>query len=462
MTEQIELYIIKCLLESDVFLRTYLPKMTPALFSEKYKPIISSILVYYKKTAAKVPVQVLEDVLLPRACKDDAKALEDSKQVIDTCLSITVPADDIQKFMGEETKKFIKTQTIMNAFVKCVDLVGKDHEQLVSIMEGAFRLNFDESLGHDYFTDLEERLERANIAAEVISTGLPSLDNLIGGGYRRKSLFVFAGPANSGKTLVLNDAATTLANEGYNVLYLTLELTEDYISQRTDAKFSGVSMNQINVDPAEAIRKAIIKRDMLRKEGKKMGTLIYKEYAPNSISCNDIRGLLKTLENKKDFKPDFIVVDYLKLVKPNGKLYADNMYGKLQTVCEELRALGMENNCCIMSASQTGRQSFNAENMGMEDVSDSIGIAQTADVMVMLIRSRENQDIMTLQVSKSRFSKNEGRTVTTINWDEMRLVDANATPKKSTKIVRQQAQNGGDNPQKPKAGPEDDFAGVQL
>jgi archaellum biogenesis ATPase FlaH len=438
--------------------------MAPNLFEEKHKAIISGIIVYYKKTGMKVPIQVLEDVLLPRICQDNAKEIENAKTIIDCCLAKTMPADDIHKFMAEETKKFIKTQTILNAFAKCMDLVGKDNDQLVSIMESAFRLNFDESLGQDYFNGLEERLERAALAAEVISTGLPSLDMLIGGGYRRKSLFVFAGPANSGKSLVLNDAASTLALEGYNVLYLSMELTEDYIAQRTDAKFSGVSMNTINVDPSEAIRKAIIKRDLLKKEHKKVGKLIYKEYAPNAVSCNDIRGLLKSLENKTDFKVDFIIVDYLKLVKPNGKLYSDNMYGKLQTVCEELRALGMENNACILSASQTGRQSFNAEKMGMEDISDSIGIAQTADVMIMLIRSRENQDLMTLQVAKSRYSKNDGSTITTINWDEMRLVDSKALSiKKSDKIVRHNIQNQAENPMNNgKAGPEDDFARPDL
>lgn len=423
-TDKIEFYIVQSLLKSDVYLRNYASKINSDLFSEKLKNVVKGVLLFYKKNGKAPPTTLLEDVILPKICKDSD--LDAAKESLDVSLSIDVPVEDIKKFMDDETRKFIKNRTIMNAFVKCVDLLEQqDHDKIVAIMESAFRLDFDDSMGLDYFEDLELRQERCDQISETISTGLPTLDRLIGGGYRRKSLFVFAGPANVGKSLVLNDAASSLALAGYNVLYLTLELSEDYISQRTDAKFADVSMNLINVSPAEAIKKAIARREVMKSEGKKLGKLIYKEYAPNSISCNDVRGLLKTLELKKEFNPDFIIVDYLKLLKPSGKLLADNMYGKLGAVCEELRALAMEYNCCILSASQTGRQSYNSSSIGMEDVADSIAISQTADVLITLIRTAATnaENIMKLSLAKSRFSKNEGSFDATIDYDHMRLVD---------------------------------------
>jgi replicative DNA helicase len=316
----------------------------------------------------------------------------------------------------------------MKAFIKGMDFLkeGK-HDELVATMEESFRLNFDESLGLDYFEDLETRLERSKIVNEVVSTGLPSLDVLMGGGYRRKALFVYAGPGNVGKSLVLNDAASTVALKGYNVLYVSLELAEDYISQRTDAKFSGVSMNVINASPEEAIKKAILKRNVLRQEGHKIGKIIYKDYPPNTASCNDIRGLLKTLETKKNFKVDFIIIDYIKLLKANGKFLGDNLYNKLGTVCEEMRALAIEYNACVLSASQTGRQTYGSASVGMEDVSDSIAIPQTADVLVTLARNTtlNKEDSILLSMVKSRFSRNMGQMQAKIDYDYMKLVDIN-------------------------------------
>lgn len=425
-TDNIEFYIVKQLLESDSFARSYIAKIQPELFSAKLADVVRGIVMYFKKFGKFPPAKVLEDVVIPQIVKNDEDLVKNAKAALQVISAMKIPAADITTFMADETKKFIKTRTIMNAFVKCVDLVPQHkHDDIVAIMENAFRVNFDESLGLNYFEDLEQRLARCALTHEVISTGLPTLDGLIGGGYRRKALFVFAGPGNVGKSLVLNDAASTLALAGYNVLYLSLELSEDYISQRTDAKFGDISMNSINADPEAAIKKVMAKRKVMMDDGRKLGQLIYKDYPPNVASCNDIRGLLKTLETKNGFKPDFLIIDYVKLVKPNGKVYGDNLYNKLGTVCEEMRALGIEYNACVLSASQTGRQSYGSASIGMEDVSDSIAIPQTADVLVTLARNetlnKDNSILLTL--AKSRFSRNEGSMQARIDYDHMKLID---------------------------------------
>jgi len=423
-TDKIEFYIIQSMLRSDVYIRNFASKLSPHLFSMGTKKVIQAILVYYKKYLKAPESSVLADKIISQVCKDE-KEEKKAQDALDASLSISIDNNESNEWLYDETKKFVKTRTIMNAIIKCAEkMENQEHEEVVGIMEDAFKVNFDESLGLDYFEDLEERMARCEISIEKFSTGIPSLDEYTGGGYRRKSLFVYAGPANTGKTLCLNDAASTLALNGHNVLYLTLELGEDYITQRTDAKFAEVPITEINIKPQDAIKKAIHKRNILKKKGS-LGRLIYKEYAPNEISSNDIRALVKNLEMKKDFTPDFIIVDYLKLVRPNGKVFSDNAYGKIVTVCEELRALAFQFNCCVMTASQTGRQSYGQKSISMEDVSDSIGIAQTADVLITLARPKEMEedDEMLLNVAKSRFSKNGSCFPVKVDFEYMRLVD---------------------------------------
>lgn len=426
-TENVEYYIIKSMLESDTFCRNFVTKMSSDMFSNRTQDIVKGVIGYFNKYSKTPTLAILEDNILPKIHKNDATRKATAEETISTIGAIDYTISDGQDWILDETKKFIRTRKIMNAIVTCADLVNDHkHEEIVSIMEKAFQVNFDESFGTEYFAGLEERAIRAEEPTEVMSTGIPSLDSRIGGGYRRKSMFVFAGPANVGKTLVLNDAASTLALIGYNVLYLSLELSEDYISQRTDAKFAGVAMDDINVDPKFAIEKAISRRDKMNKDGKPLGQLYYKEYPPNAVSSNDIRALLKNLEIKKEFKPDFIVVDYLKLIKPNGRAFADNTYGQVVTVCEELRSLAMEYNACVISAAQTGRQSYGQSAVGMEDISDSIGIAQTVDVLVTLARNSEideGNDIL-LNIAKSRFSRNGGSFLAKVNYKYMRIEDA--------------------------------------
>lgn len=427
VSENIEYYLVKQLLENDTFARCYLPNLLPSLFSVKLQIIVVSIKAYFDRLSKTPTLSILQDVLIPRAARQDEDAIRIANESLTVITSIQFSGVDVATFINDEMKKFIKQKTIMSAMYDCLPLLEKTekHEEIVAIMEKAIRISFDETLGLDYFEDLETRLARADIISEVMTTGIPSLDNLVGGGYRRKSLFVYAGPGNVGKSLVLNDAALTLTLAGYNVAYLTLELSEDYISQRTDANFTTVSMNIINVNPREAIEKAIKMRDVMRKENKKFGKLMYKDYPPNAVSCNDVRGYLKTLEAKNGFKPDFIIVDYIKLLKANGKIYGDSLYNKLGTVAEELRALAYECNVCVLTASQTGRQSYGSASIGMEDVSDSIAIPQTADVLVTLARNTalNEEDKILLTLAKSRFSRNQGSIQVKIDYEHMKLID---------------------------------------
>lgn len=439
--EPIEYYIVKMLLVSDTFLRTYYTKIAPELFSEKIRYIVSAIMIFYKKNNRILPRNILEDIIIPKMCKNDLDVIESVKIELDKILCIEVAESDIISSLKEDIEKFIKTRKILNAVGKAMPLLEENkNDSAIAILEEAFKLSFDESMGLDYWEDLESRSTRSKEISEVISTGMPSLDKLIGGGYRKKSLFAFAGPPNVGKTLILNDAASTLALNGQNVLYITLELTEDYVSQRTDAKIGEFCMNQLNVNPEVAIKKVMAKRDIMVKNGKKFGKLIYKNYSPNSISSTDIKAYIKNIESKKNIKFDFVIVDYLKLLKASGKVYGDNLYNKLGTVCEELRDIALTFNVCVLTASQTDRRSMNASEIGMDNISDSIAIVQTVDVLVTISRDEttDKQDMMRLACVKSRYSRNQGDIMAKVDYDFMKLVETNNT----TSIHQTNLKNG--------------------
>lgn len=424
--EKIEYYIVKMMLESDLFIRTYANKMAPEMFSNDLKTIIIGILAFYKKTNKTVKVNILEDLIIPKICKDKDYEVEIAKEQLQKVLALDSDSNDLFTSLKEDIENFIKTRKFILAWAKASPLLDEQkHDEARTIIEDAFKVTFDESMGLDYWEDLEKRSARSNDIKETMTTSLPTLDKYIGGGYRRKALFVFAGPPNVGKSLVLNDAASSLSLNGFNVLYLSLELSEDYISQRTDAKIGNCSMNSINLSPEDAIKTVIAKRNILKKNNKKIGKLIYKDYSPNSISCNDIKCFIKNWELKNDLKFDFIVVDYLKLIKANGKVYGDNLYNKLGTVCEELRDIARTFNVCVISASQTDRQSMNSDSIKMSNISDSIAIVQTADVLVTLARDEtlNAQNLMLVSVVKSRFSKNNSQFTARIDYDYMRLID---------------------------------------
>lgn len=424
--DKIEFYIVKSLLNDDLFARSFISKIHHALFSSNFQSLVKGYAYFYKKYNRIPPLSVLEDKLIPAACKNNENEITNAKNLLVEINTLQFELKSANEWLYEETKKFIKTRTIINAMIKCTEFVERgDHGTVVTIMEEAFKVDFDENFGLDYFDTMELRKETCNTKDQTYSTGIRSLDGLIGGGYRKKTLFVYAGPSGCGKTLFLNDAASTLALDGYNILYLSMELTEDYIARRTDAKFSEMKLGEIELNPRLAIEKAISKRNVLKKNGKKIGKLIYREFPPNAISSMDIEAMLKRYEHKHGITFDFIVVDYLKLVKPNGKTFSDNSYGRVGTVCEELRAVAMKHNIGVLTAAQTGRQSYNAKSIGMEDISDSMGIVHTADYIITLQQSTDmsTESTMALNVTKSRYAKRFTSTLVKADTEFMRIID---------------------------------------
>jgi replicative DNA helicase len=162
------------------------------------------------------------------------------------------------------------------------------------------------------------------------------------------------------------------------------------------------------------------KRKLAEASGRPYGRLIIKEYPPATMNANQLLALAKDLDIKRNgFKPDFIMVDYLGLMIPNGKAFSDNTYGKLKTVAEELRAVAVKLNVPILSAVQVNRSGYEESEIGLEKTSDSMGIPMTADVMIMVSRTEDlaanNQ--LYYHVAKSRFSKNGSGFLVSVDYD---------------------------------------------
>ena len=135
---------------------------------------------------------------------------------------------------------------------------------------------------------------------------------------------------------------------GLNVIYLTLELSEELVSMRIDSMITGISTKDVfrNIDDVELKVKTI---------GKKSGSLQVK-YMPSGKTANDIRAYLKEYEIKTNRKVDVLLVDYLDLLMPIGKkISAENLFVKDKYVSEELRNLAMEKKCLFVTAAQLNR-----------------------------------------------------------------------------------------------------------
>ncbi|MDC3911907.1 hypothetical protein KQE47_26620, partial [Raoultella planticola] len=73
------------------------------------------------------------------------------------------------------------------------------------------------------------------------STGWPTLDQKLYGGFNRGELQIFAGGSGSGKSLIMQNLAVNWVQNGLSGVYITLELSEGLCSMRIDSMMTDTS-----------------------------------------------------------------------------------------------------------------------------------------------------------------------------------------------------------------------------
>lgn len=434
MSDNIQFYILNGLLSIEDYAAKYIDKINPAHFSPEMYPIIKGIQKFFLKNYKVPSVSILIDRVLPIFTKNDSELQQKCEDIIQSAMTLEYKKNDFYDWLKSETNDFIKKERVTSALMMSVDLVGNGKlEEAKKLMDEAYQINFDDSLGLDYFGSIEERMKRLKNGDSIINTGLNVLNNNIGGGWRKKTLNVFGAGTNVGKTLILSDIAFKLISQGLNGLYITLEIYEDSLANRIDANLSDIELSDIPSNVDFLMNKILEEKKNAEDAGKPFGRLIIKEFPPG-INCNTILSTLRELNLKQGFKPDFLIIDYIGLMSPNGKTL-DNTFSDLKKVSEQVRTIASMLNIPVFTAQQTNRDSYGLSEIGLESTSESMGIPFTADVMIMCTRTKDMEEEGTMWwfVAKTRFSKNNVGFFVNVDYPHMRILDSDLSIKEIVK-----------------------------
>jgi replicative DNA helicase len=225
------------------------------------------------------------------------------------CEYITELTDNHTDWFLEEFESFTKRQELERAILKSADLLEKgEFDPVEKLIKDAVQISLQRDMGTDYFADPKERLNRYFNQGGQVSTGWPQLDRIMYGGMSRGELNIFAGGSGSGKSLVMMNIALNWLQQGLSGVYITLELSEELTSLRTDAMLTSMGTKDIRKD----IDNTTLKVKMY---GKKAGQYRVKSL-PAQSNVNDIRAYLKEVQIQTGIKVDFVMIDYLDLVMP--------------------------------------------------------------------------------------------------------------------------------------------------
>ena len=199
------------------------------------------------------------------------------------------------------------------------------------------------------------------------------------------------------------------ADMGYNVLYVTLEMSERKVLKRIGSMRLKIPINdydKISMD-TNLIKKKILSLGSVKQGGdlfqNKVGKIYTKFWAAGTSTISDIDNYIQKLQQKKSIKFDLIIIDYITLIAtPKGS--NDSLYIKGKHLAEGLRALGSKYKCPIITGIQVAKDAWNSVDITLESVPESKAIAETADTFFALIRSAEmkRQNIYRLKLLKQR------------------------------------------------------------
>ena len=366
-----------------------------------------------------------------RSCAEFIKTHSDDHRVLPTRDQIkAVTGVDLQAvpdldkghydWFLEEFEGFSRRQELERAILKAADLIEKgEYDPVEKLIKDAVHISLTRDMGTDYFSDPAARINKYFNAGGQVSTGWPQVDRLLYGGFSRGELNIFAGGSGSGKSLVMMNIALNWVQAGLNGVYITLELSEELTSLRTDAMLSNMSTKDIRKD----IETATLKVKMV---GKKSGTYQVKGM-PAQSNINDIRAYLKEYQIQTGRTVDFIMIDYLDLLMPvSAKVSPNDLFVKDRYVSEELRNLAKELGMLMVTASQLNRSAVEEVEFDHSHISGGISKINTADNVFGIFTSRamKERGRYQIQCMKSRSSTGVGQKVDlTYNIDTMRITD---------------------------------------
>jgi replicative DNA helicase len=425
---RLERTILKNLIHNEEYTRKVLPFIKPEYFSDQTEKLVFKEVFDFVNKYKNLPTHEALVINFTEAknltepqVKESIELLKEIQQTKEDKVEIS--------WLTEHTEKFCQDKAIYNAIMESVSILDdkngkKSKGEIPQLLADALGVSFDSNVGHDYMQDFDERYDFYHRVESRIKFDLDVFNKITKGGLPIKTLNIALAGTGVGKSLFMCHCAAGALSQGFNVLYITLEMAEERIAERIDANLLNITMDELHTIPKEDYE-----RKFSTLKNKVQGKLIIKEYPTASASTLHFRALLNELALKKSFRPDIIFVDYLNIcasarIKAGGNV---NSYTYIKSIAEELRGLAVEFNLPVVSATQTTRSGYSNSDVDLTDTSESFGLPATADFMFALITNEELEALGQIMVKqlKNRYSDPNSykRFVVGVDRAKMRLYD---------------------------------------
>lgn len=375
----------------------------------KYFEIVKD---FYDKRHKLPTITEIKPYLTTDGMRNDFKTLVSSFKDLDKVFDKDELYQNTERFLKERATWCNILEIAENS-----DKKVKNPSEVLEAFEDICKICLDTDRGIELFADADKIIEDILNEEVHISSKWPWLDDAIGGGFREdgKALYMFAGQANIGKSIFLGNVAANIAEQGKNVLVVSLEMSEMLYAKRIASNVTKIPLKNFKAD-AHTLKYA------LSEEGKTNGKLFIKEFPPSTITPQQLSAFIKKLIDT-GVKLDAIVIDYVSLLHTEK---GSNSYERIKYICEQVRALSYIYSCPIISCVQLNRTAYGKTDPGMENIAESLGVAATADIILSIYQSEEDMEmgLIKLGMMKNRFGPRGMVQAMKIIYDTLTIIQS--------------------------------------
>ena len=305
------------------------------------------------------------------------------KMIISLTDLITTTADF--NSMLEKLKTYTLKRQIIKKSLKLNELVHSNEQDAIELKNEAMAImdlkiynesNEDEGIIdviNNISADIKKRIEQKE--DDKLFTGFADLDKVLAG-FHAEELTILAARPGVGKTAFALQLMINLAEKNNYCYFVSREMSKMQLGKRLLANVSGVEGNKLR------LCKNLNDDDFKKlKKGKEILGWMKLRLDDRTATVQEIRSKCRELYNKGEL--DILIVDYLQLLKANGKF--GSRREEIEYISRSLKELSMEFCIPVIALSQLSRSNVSTDREPeLHDLRESGSLEQDADNVIFL------------------------------------------------------------------------------
>jgi len=222
----------------------------------------------------------------------------------------------------------------------------------------------------------------------------------------------------SHNSMWMQNIAVNAADQGANVLFVSLEMGSQKCMRRMGAMRLKIPIDDYDKKADDAIFMKNKLNSLKTRNGgmfqSKPGKIIVKKYDTGNMTVTDLDNFISKYEERKGIKINMVIVDYINIMGiEKGLDFSSMLFLKGKHLAEGLRYIADKHNVVMITATQTDKAVWGANDIDLKNIPESKAIAESADTFWGIIRNPEmkKNNVYRLKILKLRDGENAGEQV---------------------------------------------------